>query len=112
MANIIDFDNFMKMDAFGDDMGEKMIGSVIGALMRGANCVEGSCFSLYFMLTVCEVGGEGKTGGKCYWVALVLNQKLVSSNSPCVCFDWWGWGVGVWVERVYGIIGLCANGKK
>ena len=35
VANIIDFDNFMKMDAFGDDMGEKMIGSVIGALMTG-----------------------------------------------------------------------------
>ena len=79
--------------------------------MRGANCVEGSCFSLYFMLTVCKVGGEGKTGGKCYWVALVLNQKLVSSNSPCVCFDWWVWEGG-WEERVCGIIGLCANGKK
>ena len=73
--------------------------------------MEGSCFSLYFMLTVYEVDGEGKTGGKCYWVALVLNQNLVSSNSPCVCFDWWVWG-GVEVERVYGIIGLCANGKK
>ena len=35
MANIIDFDNFMKMDAFEEDLGENIIGSVIGALMRG-----------------------------------------------------------------------------
>ena len=39
MANIIDFENFMKMDVFGDDMGEKMIGSVTGALMRGGPIV-------------------------------------------------------------------------
>ena len=51
---------------------------------EGANCVEGSCFSLYFMLTVYEVDGEGKTGGKYYWLALVLKYKLAYSNFPCL----------------------------
>jgi hypothetical protein len=30
------------------------------------------------------VDGEGKTGGKCYWVALVLKYKLANSKFPCV----------------------------
>jgi hypothetical protein len=36
VANIIDFDNFIKMDALGMTCEKTMIGSVIGALMRGA----------------------------------------------------------------------------
>jgi hypothetical protein len=105
VANITDFDNFIKMDDLGMNCEKTMIESVIRALMRGANCVEGSCFSLYFMLTVYEVDGEGKTGGKYYWLALVLKYKLAYCNFPCLSFDWReGGGVqtGVWN------IALCA----
>ena len=48
VINILYFDNFIKMGPFGGDFGEKMIGNVLGALMRGAYCVEGSCFNLHF----------------------------------------------------------------
>jgi hypothetical protein len=39
------------------------------------------------MLTVYEVDGEGKTGGKYYWLALVLKYKLAYSNFLCVCIN-------------------------
>jgi hypothetical protein len=34
VANIIDFDNFIKMDVLGMNCEKTMIGSVIGAVMR------------------------------------------------------------------------------
>ena len=84
------------MGPVGSDFGEKMIGNVLGALMRGAYCVEGSCFSLHLVLTVCKMGEEGETGEKGDLAALVLTEK---NNLPtlifhCICFDWRG-GLGV-----------------
>ena len=35
VVNILYFDNFIKIGPAGGDFGEKMIGNVLGALMRG-----------------------------------------------------------------------------
>ena len=77
------------MGPVGSDFGEKMIGNVLGALMRGAYCVEGSCFSLHLVLTVCKMGEEGETGEKDDLAALVLTKKktkLANSNFPLYLF--------------------------
>ena len=88
MINILYFDNFIKMGPFGSDFGEKMIGNVLGALMRGAYCVEGSCFNLHLVFTVCELGEEGETGEKGDLAALVLKKNLPTLIFHCICFDW------------------------
>ena len=74
------------MRPFGGDVGEKMIRNVLGALMRGAYCVEGSCFRLHLVLTVCKMGEEGETGEKCDLAALILKKKLANSNFPLYLF--------------------------
>ena len=95
------------MDPVGSDFGEKMIGNVLGALMRGAYCVEGSCFSLHLVLTVCKMGEEGETGEKGDLAALVLTKKnnLSTLIFHCICFDWRGGGG---LERGVWNIGPCA----
>ena len=86
MINILDFDNFIKMVPFGSDFGEKIIGNVLGALMRGAYSVEGSCFNLHLVFAVCELGEEGETGENGDLAALVLKKKLANSNFPLYLF--------------------------
>jgi hypothetical protein len=86
VVNILYFDNFIKIGPVGGDFGKKMIGNVLGALMRGAYCVEGSRFSRHLELTVCEMGEEGETGEKCDLAALVLKKKLANSNFPLHLF--------------------------
>ena len=74
------------MGPFGGDFGEKMIGNVLGALIRGAYCVEGSCFNLHLVFTVCELGEEGETGENGDLAALVLKKNLDNSNFPLYLF--------------------------